>query len=42
ISRLVLENSDFVVKIPMLGHVNSLNVSVATGVLLSNIRSSFK
>lgn len=42
ISRLVLENSDFVVKIPMLGHVNSLNVSVATGVLLSNIRSSLK
>ena len=40
ISRLVLENSDFVVKIPMLGHVNSLNVSVATGILLSNIRSS--
>ncbi len=42
ISRLVLENSDFVVKIPMLGHVNSLNVSVATGILLSNIRSSSK
>jgi len=40
ISRLVLENSDFVVKIPMLGYVNSLNVSVATGILLSNIRSS--
>ncbi len=42
ISRLVLENSDFIIKIPMLGHVNSLNVSVATGILLSNIRSSFK
>lgn len=42
ISRLVLENSDFVIKIPMLGHVNSLNVSVATGILLSNIRSSSK
>lgn len=42
ISRLVLENSDFVIKIPMLGHVNSLNVSVATGILLSNIRSSLK
>lgn len=40
ISKLVLENSDFIVKIPMLGHVNSLNVSVATGILLSNIRSS--
>ena len=42
ISRLVLENSDFVIKIPMLGSVNSLNVSVATGILLSNIRSSSK
>ena len=42
ISRLVLENSDFIIKIPMLGNVNSLNVSVATGILLSNIRSSLK
>lgn len=40
ISRLVLDNSDFVIRIPMLGHVNSLNVSVATGILLCNIRSS--
>ncbi len=38
ISRLVLENSDFIVKIPMEGHVNSLNVSVATGILLSTIQ----
>ena len=37
ISRLVLERSDFVVKIPMVGHVNSLNASVATGVFLSYI-----
>lgn len=40
ISRLVLDNSDFVIKIPMSGHVNSLNVSVATGILLSRIRNS--
>lgn len=39
ISRLVLDNSDFVIKIPMQGHVNSLNVSVATGILLSRIRN---
>ena len=39
ISRLVLENSDFIIKIPMTGHVNSLNVSVATGILLSRIRN---
>lgn len=37
ISRLVLENSDFVVKIPMHGSINCLNASVATGVLLSQI-----
>lgn len=37
ISRLVLKNSDFVVKIPMVGHVNSLNASVATSVFLSMI-----
>lgn len=39
ISRLVLDNSDFIIKIPMSGHVNSLNVSVATGILLSRIRN---
>ena len=37
ISRLVLERSDYIVKIPMVGHVNSLNASVATGVFLSYI-----
>lgn len=39
ISKLVLKNSDFIIKIPMSGHVNSLNVSVATGILLSRIRN---
>lgn len=39
ISQLVLKNSDFIIKIPMSGHVNSLNVSVATGILLSRIRN---
>lgn len=37
VSRLVMENSDFVIKIPMFGHVNSLNVSVSVGILLSRI-----
>lgn len=37
ISPLVLKRSDFVVKIPMFGHVNSLNASVAAGILLSEI-----
>ena len=37
ISKLVLQRSDFIVKIPMVGHVNSLNASVATGILLAHI-----
>lgn len=39
ISQLVMNNSDFIIKIPMSGHVNSLNVSVSTGILLSRIRN---
>ena len=39
VSKLVLQRSDFIVKIPMFGHVNSLNASVATGILLSQILS---
>ena len=39
ISQLVMKNSDFIIKIPMMGHVNSLNVSVSTGILLSRIRN---
>lgn len=38
ISKLVLKNSDFIVKIPMYGKVNSLNASVAAGILLAKIR----
>lgn len=38
ISKLVLSNSDYVVKIPQYGHVNSLNASVAAGILLAKIR----
>ncbi len=38
ISNLVLTNSDYIVKINMYGHVNCLNASVATGILLSYIR----
>ncbi|MGM9813526.1 MAG: 23S rRNA (guanosine(2251)-2'-O)-methyltransferase RlmB [Candidatus Enteromonas sp.] len=38
ISRLVLANSDYLVKIPMTGHVNSLNASVSCGISLALIR----
>lgn len=37
VSKLLLKNSDFVVKIPMVGHVNSLNASVACALFLSQI-----
>ncbi len=42
ISRLVLRESDFVVKIPMLGHVNSLNASVSAGILLAEVQEKRK
>ena len=33
-SRLVKENCDFLVKIPMKGKVTSLNASVSTGIVV--------
>ena len=39
-SRLVKEECDFIVKLPMKGHVTSLNASVAAGILLYNIERS--
>ena len=37
ISRLVKENCDYLVSLPMKGQVNSLNASVATGIFIYNI-----
>ena len=37
ISRLVLENCDYRVRLPMVGKITSLNVSVATAVLLYQV-----
>lgn len=37
VSELVKKNCDFLVKIPMLGHVNSLNASVSCGILVYEI-----
>ena len=34
VSRLVKEKCDFILSLPMLGHINSLNASVAAGVLM--------
>lgn len=38
VSRLVAEHCDQVVRLPMWGQINSLNVSVAAGVLLYEVR----
>jgi 23S rRNA (guanosine2251-2'-O)-methyltransferase len=37
VSRLVSENSDFTISIPMLGKISSLNVSVAAGILIYEV-----
>ena len=42
VSRLVLENSDFVASIPMKGQVNSLNASVAAGIVIFEALSQRK
>jgi len=42
IRKLVAENCDYVVKIPMKGKIDSLNVSVATGILLFEINRQRK
>ena len=40
ISRLVKEECDYIVKLPMVGKVSSLNASVAAGILIYNIVNS--
>ena len=37
ITRLVKENCDYIVKIPMSGHVNSLNASVSAALVIYEI-----
>ena len=37
ISRLVKENCDFLVKIPMKGKINSLNASVSAGIVVYEV-----
>lgn len=40
ISRLVLENCDYRVRLPMIGKITSLNVSVASAILLYQVYNS--
>ena len=40
ISHLVLENCDQKVSLPMAGHLDSLNASVAAGVVMYRVLSS--
>ena len=42
ISRLVLENCDQKVSLPMAGHIDSLNASVAAGIVMYRVLSSRK
>jgi 23S rRNA (guanosine2251-2'-O)-methyltransferase len=42
ISRLSREKCDFISSIPMTGHIDSLNVSVAAGILLYEVRRTVK
>jgi 23S rRNA (guanosine2251-2'-O)-methyltransferase len=37
VSKLITEHADFIIKIPMSDNIQSLNVSVATGILLAQI-----
>ena len=37
ISRLVKDNCDFIASIPMVGKINSLNASVATGIVIYEV-----
>lgn len=36
-SKTLVKASDYIVKIPMVGHVNSLNASVSAGILLASL-----
>lgn len=42
ISQLVKKNSDQIISIPMMGHIDSLNVSVAAGILMYEYRRTNK
>lgn len=37
ISRLTAKNCDYMIKIPMTGHVNSLNASVSAGIIIAEL-----
>jgi tRNA G18 (ribose-2'-O)-methylase SpoU len=42
VSKILIDNADFKVKIKMVGKVQSLNVSVATGILLGEITRQYQ
>ena len=42
VSQLVMKHADFVVKIPLSGKINSLNVSQAVAVMLAGYRGAIK
>ena len=36
-SKLVKENADILIKIPMMGQINSLNASVSAGIVMYEV-----
>lgn len=38
-SKTLVKQSDFILQIPMVGHVNSLNASVSTGIVLNDLKN---
>ena len=40
ISKIISDNCDYIVKIPMVGKINSLNASVSCGIVIAHIVSS--
>ncbi|MGJ4788408.1 23S rRNA (guanosine(2251)-2'-O)-methyltransferase RlmB [Leptospira koniambonensis] len=39
LKRILMEKSDFTVRIPLHGHISSLNVTVATGIVLDRLKN---
>ncbi|WP_210415315.1 23S rRNA (guanosine(2251)-2'-O)-methyltransferase RlmB [Leptospira fluminis] len=39
VKRILLDKSDFVLRIPLHGHISSLNVTVATGIVLDRLKN---
>ena len=41
-SKTLVNQSDFLITIPMTGHVNSLNASVSAGIVLKDLKKEIE